>query len=108
MFLTAKFDRTWKAMTRFRAKVGAPRFREMMDDLAATIEIIGRSDQRRPRQLPGGPSVYRRSLYPPRDDIGTGCQSLPAMAQSAIRGVTTAPSAAANTALNATNPQKLC
>ena len=29
VFLTAKFDRTWKAMIRFRAKVGAARFREL-------------------------------------------------------------------------------
>jgi len=38
VFLTAKFDRTWKAMTRFRAKVGASRFRELMAELASTID----------------------------------------------------------------------
>lgn len=42
VFLTAKFDRTWKAMVRFRAKVGvgAMRFRELMA-LPHTIENIG-------------------------------------------------------------------
>src|SRR5208337_604105 len=46
VFLTAKFDRTWKAMIRFRAKVGATRFRELMAELPSTIENIGSSDQR--------------------------------------------------------------
>jgi len=46
VFLTAKFDRTWKAMIRFRAKVGAARFRELMAELPGTIENIGSSDQR--------------------------------------------------------------
>jgi hypothetical protein len=46
VFLTAKFDRTWKALTRFRAKVGANRFRELMAELPSTIENIGSSDQR--------------------------------------------------------------
>jgi hypothetical protein len=46
VFLTAKFDRTWKAMIRFRTKVGAPRFRELMTELPSTIENIGSSDQR--------------------------------------------------------------
>jgi len=46
VFLTAKFDRTWKAMIRFRAKVGAARFRELMAELPSTIENIGSSDQR--------------------------------------------------------------
>jgi len=41
VFLTAKFDRTWKAMIRFRAKVGAARFRELMAELPSTIETIG-------------------------------------------------------------------
>jgi len=44
--LTAKFDRTWKAMIRFRAKVGAARFRELMAELPSTIENISSSDQR--------------------------------------------------------------
>ena len=38
LFLTAKFDRTWKPMTRFRSKVGATRFRELMTELPSTIE----------------------------------------------------------------------
>jgi len=46
VFLTAKFDRTWKAMLRFRGKVGANRFRELMAELSSTIENIGSSDQR--------------------------------------------------------------
>lgn len=46
IFLTAKFDRTWKAMTRFRSKVGATRFRELMVELSSTIGVIGSSDQR--------------------------------------------------------------
>jgi hypothetical protein len=46
VFLTAKFDRTWKAMIRFRSKVGAPRFRELMAELPSTIENIGSSDPR--------------------------------------------------------------
>ena len=44
LFLTAKFDRTWKAMIRFRAKVGAMRFRELMVELTSTIDNID-SDQ---------------------------------------------------------------
>jgi len=44
LFLTAKFDRTWKAMIRFRAKVGAMRFRELMAELTSTIDNID-SDQ---------------------------------------------------------------
>ena len=44
MFLTAKFDRTWKATIRFRAKVGAARFRELMAELTSTIDNID-SDQ---------------------------------------------------------------
>jgi hypothetical protein len=46
VFLTAKFDRTWKAMIRFRKKVRAPRFRELMAELPSTVENIGSSDQR--------------------------------------------------------------
>ena len=46
VFLTAKFDRTWRAMIRFRAKVGATRFRELIAELPSTIENIGSSDQR--------------------------------------------------------------
>jgi hypothetical protein len=46
VFLTAKFDRSWKAMIRFRAKLGATRFRELMTELSSTIESIGSSDQR--------------------------------------------------------------
>jgi hypothetical protein len=46
VFLTAKFDRTWKATMRFRAKVGAARFRELITELPFTIENIGSSDQR--------------------------------------------------------------
>jgi hypothetical protein len=46
VFLTAKFDRTWKPMIRFRAKVGAVHFRELMEELSSTIENIGSSDQR--------------------------------------------------------------
>jgi hypothetical protein len=38
VFLTAKFDRTWKAMIRFRAKVKAARFRELMAELTSTID----------------------------------------------------------------------
>lgn len=44
--LTAKFARTWKALTRFRAKVGANRFRELMAELPSTIENIGSREQR--------------------------------------------------------------
>ncbi len=40
------FDRTWKALTRFRSKVGAARFRELMMELPSTIANIGSSDQR--------------------------------------------------------------
>jgi len=41
VFLTAKFDRTWKVMIRFRAKVGATRFRELMTELTYSIDNIG-------------------------------------------------------------------
>jgi hypothetical protein len=44
LFLTAKFDRTWKAMIRFRAKVGAARFRELMAELTTMVDNID-SDQ---------------------------------------------------------------
>jgi hypothetical protein len=44
-FRTAKFDRTWKALIRFRAKVGAARFRELMAEMESTISNIGSSDQ---------------------------------------------------------------
>jgi hypothetical protein len=44
--LRRKFDRTWKAMIRFRVKVGRRAFRELMNELASTIEVIGSSDQR--------------------------------------------------------------
>jgi hypothetical protein len=33
-------------MIRFRAKVGAARFHELMAELTSTVEIIGSSDQR--------------------------------------------------------------
>ena len=33
-------------MTRFRSKVGATRFRELMVELSSTIGVIGSSDQR--------------------------------------------------------------
>jgi len=40
LFLTAKFDRTWKAMIRFRAKVGAARFRELTGSQPQTCGIV--------------------------------------------------------------------
>jgi hypothetical protein len=33
VFLTAKFDRTWKALIRLRGQVGGARFREMTMEL---------------------------------------------------------------------------
>jgi hypothetical protein len=39
VFLTAKFDRTWKAMIRFRAKVRSNRFREPSLDKAILQDI---------------------------------------------------------------------
>jgi hypothetical protein len=46
VFLTAESGRTWKALTRFRATVGATRRRELMTELWSTIENIGSSDRR--------------------------------------------------------------
>ena len=47
LFLTAKFDRTWSALTQLRTKVGAARFRDALlsgDDfstfLAEVIEVL--------------------------------------------------------------------
>jgi hypothetical protein len=38
--LTAKCDRTWKALIPLRAQVGAVRFREMMAELPSTLSHI--------------------------------------------------------------------
>jgi len=62
VFLTAKFDRTWKAMIRFRAKVGAVRFRKLMTELPSTIESIGSSDQRGVAEFFVLPGAKRRGV----------------------------------------------
>jgi len=55
VFLAAKFDRTWKALLRFRGKVGAARFRELMTGLPSTIYPHRQEPQRQgngpPRRL---------------------------------------------------------
>jgi len=38
LFLTAKIDRTWSALTRLHAKVGAARFRDLMVDLPDALD----------------------------------------------------------------------
>jgi hypothetical protein len=40
LFLTAKLDRTWSALTRLRAKVGAARFRDLVVDLPDALGVI--------------------------------------------------------------------
>ncbi|HME73278.1 MAG TPA: hypothetical protein VKM54_25935, partial [Myxococcota bacterium] len=46
LFLTAKFERTWRRLTRFRAKVGASRFRDLMANVPDALEEIRSPDQR--------------------------------------------------------------
>ena len=41
VYITAKFDRTWSALTRLRTKVGAARFRDLMVDLPDALDEIG-------------------------------------------------------------------
>jgi hypothetical protein len=41
VYLTAKFDRTWSALTQLRAKVGAARFRDLMVDLPDALDEVG-------------------------------------------------------------------
>ena len=44
LFLTAKLDRTWSALTQLRAKVGAYRFRDLMVDLPDALDELRRPD----------------------------------------------------------------
>jgi len=41
IYLTVKFDRTWSALTRLRAQVGAERFRDLMVDLPDALDETG-------------------------------------------------------------------
>jgi hypothetical protein len=40
------FERTWRGLTRFRAKVGVARFRDLMIDVPDALEEIRSPDQR--------------------------------------------------------------
>jgi hypothetical protein len=46
LFLTAKFERTWRGLMRFRVKVGAARLRDLMIDVPDAREKIRSPDQR--------------------------------------------------------------
>ena len=39
--LTAKFDRMWNSMTKFRVKLGAARFRDLMADVPDALAEVG-------------------------------------------------------------------
>jgi hypothetical protein len=39
--LTAKFDRIWNSMTKFRVKLGAARFRDLMADVPDALAEVG-------------------------------------------------------------------
>jgi hypothetical protein len=41
LFLAAKLDRAWSALTQLRAKVGAARFRDLMVDLPDALDEVG-------------------------------------------------------------------
>ncbi|HTF34816.1 MAG TPA: hypothetical protein VK714_14105 [Myxococcota bacterium] len=44
LFLITKFERTWRGLTRFRAKVGASRFRSLMADVPDALGEIRNPD----------------------------------------------------------------
>jgi hypothetical protein len=46
LFLTTKFERTGRGLTRFHAKVGAARFRDLMADVPDALDEIRSPDQR--------------------------------------------------------------
>jgi len=46
LFLTTKVERTWRGLTRFRAKVGGSRFPDLMADVPDALEEIRSPEHR--------------------------------------------------------------